>query len=184
MRAIVGALAAALCAPNAALASDAGMRAYAHGHYQLSADLFLHEAQRGGAVAQAYLGYQYQYGLGVPKDYVEAAAWYRCAAEQGEPTAQFFLGQLYDRGQGVPEDPVEAVKWLDLATAQAPPGRREYWQTMRDSIGGKMTLDELAEGQRRAAAWAPGFACALSSEAEVLGLPTHKYSRSEADGER
>ena len=161
MRAIVGAFAAALALPAAASASDPGMRAYARGQYQVSAHLLLREAEQGRAVAQAYLGYQYQYGLGLPKNYVEAARWYFCAAEQGEPSAQFFLGQLYDRGQGVPEDPVEAAKWLDLAAAQAPGDRREYWATMRDEIDGKMTLDELAEGRRRAVAWAPSYACAM-----------------------
>ena len=184
MRGIIGALVAAFSLPTAAFASDPGMRAYGRGEYGSNAGVLLREAERGRAVAQAYLGYHYQYGLGVPKNYVEAARWYFCAAEQGEPNAQFFLGQLYDRGQGVPEDPVEAAKWLDLAAAQAPRDRREYWQTMRDTIDGKMTLDELAEGRRRAVAWAPSYACAIRSEVEVLGLPTHKYRRREADGER
>ena len=80
---------------------------------------------------------------------------HRCAAEQGEPAAQFFLGLLYDRGQGVAENPVEAEKWLDLAAARAPKPKREYWATMRDTIAGKMTLDELAEARRRAVAWYP-----------------------------
>jgi hypothetical protein len=184
MRALVSAFLLALSLPAAATAGDAGRRAYARGQYDLSARLLLREAARGHAIAQAYLGYQYQYGLGVPKSYEEAARWYFCAAEQGEPSAQFFLGQLYDRGQGVPEDPVEAEKWLDLAAAHAPPDRRDYWATMRDAIGSKMTLDELAQGRRRAVAWYPSFACHARSETEVLHLPTKKYRRSEQDGER
>jgi len=183
MRAIVGAFLLALSLPADASA-DAAMRAYARGQYVLSARLFLREAEQGRAVAQSFLGYQYQYGLGVPQSYELAAIWYLCAAQQGEPNAQFFLGQLYDRGQGVPEIPVEAEKWLDLAAAHAPRGRREYWETMRDTIGGKMTLDELAEGRRLAVAWAPTFTCAAPLETETLHLPTHKYRGSEADGER
>src|ERR1700710_2332751 len=89
-------LTAAAASPVAA--SDLGLRAYARGQYALSGQLLLREAQQGRALAQAYLGYQFQYGLGVPKSYEEAARWYVCAAEQGEPNAQFFLGQLYDRG--------------------------------------------------------------------------------------
>jgi hypothetical protein len=186
MRAIVGALLLALSLPGVApaLAADAALRAYARGDYDLSARLLLREAEEGRAVAQAYLGYQYQYGLGVPKSYEQAAIWYLCAAEQGEPNAQFYLGQLYDRGQGVEENTVEAAKWLDLAAAHAPRDRREHWEIMRDTIGGKMTLDELAEGRRRAVAWAPSYACAAPSEAEALHLPTHKYRRREADSER
>jgi hypothetical protein len=181
-RAILTAVAA--FAANSAHAEGAGERAYVRGDYARAAALLLDEANAGHAVAQSFLGYEYQYGLGVPKSFVEAARWYRCAAEQGEPTAQFMLGQLYDRGQGVMEDPVEAEKWLDLAAARAPRDRREHWETMRDIIGGKMTLDELREARRRAVAWAPTYECLARSEVETLQLPTHKYSRREADGER
>jgi hypothetical protein len=175
---------AALSAGTAAHAADAGERAYYRGDYARAATLLLAEANAGRAVAQSILGYQYQYGLGVPKSFEEAARWYVCAAEQGEPTAQFMLGQLYDRGQGVPEDPVEAEKWLDLAAAHASRDRREYWETMRDTIGGKMTLDELGEARRRAVAWSPTYDCLARSGIETLNLPTHKYRRRETDGER
>ena len=171
-------------AATGAQAMGAGERAYYRGDYVRAAPLLRAEAEAGRAVAQSFLAYEYQYGLGVPKSYEEAARWYLCAAHQGEPTAQFMLGQLYDRGQGVKEDPVEAGKWLDLAAAQAPPDRREYWASMRDIIGGKMTLDELAEARRRAVAFAPSYECAARSREETLILPTHKYRRREADGER
>jgi TPR repeat protein len=178
MRTAVGACLLALSLPAAAPARaiEAAERAYMHGQYVVSARLFLSEAKSGRALAQTHLGYQYQYGLGVPQSYEEAARWYACAAEQGEPNAQFYLGQLFDRGQGVGEDPVEAGKWLDLAAAHAPAGRGEYWRTMRDEIGAKMTLDELAEARRRAVAWRPSFACEAPSESEALQLPTKKYS--------
>ncbi len=184
MRVVVGAFLLALSLTVAASAADPAQRTYARGQYQLSARLFQREAERGRAVAQAFLGYQFEYGLGVPKSYEEAARWYRCAAEQGEPNAQFHLGQLYDRGQGVPEDTVEAAKWLTLAAAYAPRDRRAYWETMRDTIGGKMTLDELAEGRRLAVAWRPSFVCELQLEVEALHLPTKKYRGGEPDGER
>lgn len=174
----------AMSAASAAYATGAGERAYYRGDYARAAPLLLAEANAGRAVAQSFLGYEYQYGLGVPKSYEEAARWYLCAARQGEPTAQFMLGQLYDRGEGVHEDPVEAGKWLDLAAAHAPRDRREHWASMRDIIGAKMTLDELAEARRRAVAWFPTYECAIRSEVETLVLPTHKYRRREADGER
>lgn len=145
----------AVSAATPAHAAGAGERAYYRGDYVRAAYLLLPKADAGAAVAQSFLGYQYQYGLGVPKSYEEAARWFHRAAEQGEPTAQFFLGLLYDRGQGVAEDPVEAEKWLDLAAARAPKLKREYWATMRDAIAGKMTMDELAEARRRAVTWYP-----------------------------
>jgi hypothetical protein len=184
MRAFFRGCLLALCIPNLAHAADAAERAYLDGRYDASARLYLAEAERGRALAETHLGYQFQYGLGVPQSYEEAALWYACAAEQGEPNAQFYLGQLYDRGQGVVENPVEAGKWLDLAAAHAPASRGEYWRTMRDEIDGKMTLDELSEARRRAVAWRPSFACARLSEPEELQLPTHKDRRREADSER
>ena len=185
MRAVVFVvvLSAMVAASARAQAADAGERAYYRGDYGRAAALFLAEASAGSAVAQSFLGYQYQYGLGVPKSFEEAARWYICAAEQGEPTAQFFLGQLYDRGQGVKEDPVEAGKWLDLAAAHAPRDKRDYWATMRETIASKMTLDEWSEAQRRAVAWFPSYVCQPRSEIEVLHLPTKKYRRSQPYGE-
>ena len=174
----------AIGAASSAHATGAGERAYYRGDYVRATPLLLAEASAGRAVAQSFLGYEFQYGLGVPKSYEEAARWYLCAARQGEPTAQFMLGQLYDRGEGVHEDPVEAEKWLDLAAAHAPRDRREHWELMRDIIGGKMTLDELKEARRRAVDWFPTYDCAARSQVETLILPTHKYRRREADGER
>lgn len=186
MRALVQgvALAVALLSSSRAIAGGAGERAYYAGEYVRAAALLREDAYAGRATAQSILGYQYQYGLGVPQSYVEAARWYACAANQGQASAQFFLGLLYDRGQGVAEDPVEAEKWLDLAAAQAPADRREYWETMRDTIGGKMTLDELKEGRRRAVAWAPSYECRAVSKFEAGRLPTKKYGGGEADRER
>jgi len=184
MRALFGACLMTLSLPACAHGADAAQRAYLSGHYVDSARLYLAQAERGRALAQTHLGYQFQYGLGVPQSYEEAARWYFCAAEQGEPNAQFYLGQLYDRGQGVFEDPVEAGKWLDLAAAHASASRGEYWRTMRDEIDGKMTLDELAEARRRALVWRPSYACAPVLESETLQLPTHKDRRGEADSER
>ena len=97
----------------------------------------------------------YQYGLGVPRDYVIASSWLHQAAEQGEPTGQFLLGLLFDKGYGVPIDWVEAEVWLNLAAAHAPLQQQDYFARVRDSVAAKLTLNQLAETQRRAAAWAP-----------------------------
>src|SRR6266496_3661053 len=48
-------------------------------------------ARQGDAKAQLTLGWMYYYGKGLPKDYVEAALWYRKSAEQGDAKAQYSL---------------------------------------------------------------------------------------------
>jgi TPR repeat protein len=137
-------------------ALSAGQRAFARHNYVRAASLLFVEAERGSPVAQTYLGYMYQYGLGVPRDYVLAASWLHQAAEHGEPTGQFLLGLLFDKGYGVPQDWVEAEVWLDLAASQASGAtQQDYWARVRDAVAQKLTLDQLAEAQRRASAWAP-----------------------------
>ena len=148
---------AALCLASGAKADvlSAGMRAFVRHDYVRAASLLLGEAERGSPVAQTYLGYMYQYGLGVPRDYVLAASWLHQAAEQGEPTGQYLLGLLFDKGYGVPQDWVEAEVWLNLAAAHAGGTRQEYFARVRDAVAQKLTLDQLAETQRRASAWTP-----------------------------
>ena len=40
---------------------------------------------------------------GVPKNYAEAAKWYRLAADQDNAKGQLLLGAMYVQGQGVPK---------------------------------------------------------------------------------
>ena len=40
-------------------------------------------AAKGSSTAQSNLGWLYEQGRGVAKDYAEARKWYRMAAEQG-----------------------------------------------------------------------------------------------------
>jgi len=82
---------AALCLASGAEADSlsAGKRAFERQDYVRAAPLLLVAAERRSPVAQTYLGYMYQYGLGVPRDYILASSWLHQAAEQGEPTGQF-----------------------------------------------------------------------------------------------
>jgi TPR repeat protein len=148
---------AAMCFSRGAAAGvlGAGERAYARHDYVRAAPLLLAEAERGSPIAQTYIGYMFQNGLGVPRDYSAAAGWLNLAAQQGAPTAQFLLGLLFDKGYGVPQDWVQAEVWLNLAASQASPRQRGYWAQIRDSVAQKLTLDQLAEAQLRAYAWAP-----------------------------
>jgi uncharacterized protein len=146
---------AALCFASGVKADalSAGKRAFDRHDYLRAASLLFVEAERGSPVAQTYLGYMYQYGLGVPRDYVLAASWLHQAAEQGEPTGQFLLGLLFDKGYGVPQDWVEAEVWLNLAAARAGPRQQDYFERVCDSVAQKLTINQLAEAERRASAW-------------------------------
>jgi len=107
--------------------------------------------------AATRLGFRYEFGRGVPQDYVLAATWYRHAAERGDPDAQHLLGLMYDRGHGVPVDFVEAHKWLNLAAAVANSRNREYYIRMRAAVASKMGRAEIAEAQWRASHWVPAL---------------------------
>jgi uncharacterized protein len=146
-----------LCCASGAKADavSAGKRAFARHDYVRAASLLVLEAERGSPVAQTYIGYMYQCGLGVPRDYVLATSWLHQAAGQGEPTGQFLLGLLFDKGYGVPQDWVEAEVWLNLAAAHVTGMQQDYFARVRDAVAQKLTLDQIAEAQRRASAWAP-----------------------------
>lgn len=68
--------------------------------------------------AQKGLGDIYNFGLGVQKDYVKAAQWYRLSAEQGFPDAQLSLAGLYYLGQGLPKDYAQTLNWTRKAAEQ------------------------------------------------------------------
>ena len=109
---------------------------------------------RGNARALGRLGFRYENGLGVPQDYATAADLYRRAAEQGDAFAQARLGLSYDTGHGVPRDFILSYKWLDLATARSSRREHDFYQRLRNAVAEKMSLEQVAEGQRLALIWA------------------------------
>jgi uncharacterized protein len=76
-------------------------------------------AEQGDANAQYKLGWMYDNGLGVPKNYETAVKfWHLLEAEQGSSYAQHNLGWLYQQGKGVPKNNKIAVKWWTRAAKQ------------------------------------------------------------------
>jgi len=67
------------------------------------------QADKGDAKAQYDLGEAYYNGNGAPKDYAQAAFWYRKAADHGYARAQYNLGYLYYTGMGVSQDSAKAA---------------------------------------------------------------------------
>src|SRR5260370_25840199 len=89
------ALALAVAAPAQAARLDGAFRA---GDFPRAVKSVGPAAERGEARAQAYLGFMYQYGRGVPQNYTLAYFWYRRGAEQGNAAPHHLLGLLYDQG--------------------------------------------------------------------------------------
>jgi hypothetical protein len=59
---------------------------YSSGHFQRAYFIYVNElAAIGDKYAQYMAGYMNHYGKGVPRNLVQASAWYRLAAEQGAP---------------------------------------------------------------------------------------------------
>ena len=58
-------------------------------------------AEAGQAQAEFQVGLEYFNGDNVPRDFAQAAGWFRKAADQGLRQAQFQLGMLCMRGLGV-----------------------------------------------------------------------------------
>jgi TPR repeat protein len=94
---------------------SAGVEAFDRGEYEKAREIWLTHAHRGDPAAQRNLAHIYRMGLGVPQDFVQAAAWYRLAADSGLARAQANLASMYLRGQGLEEDPRQAAYWFTAA---------------------------------------------------------------------
>jgi TPR repeat protein len=103
-----------------------GIKSFRKGNYKSAFKLLRSLAENGLADAQYYLGYMYQYGKGVPVDYLKSMDWYKGAADQQHPSAQFNLGVMYQKGYGVNQDFKSAAKWYKLAAEQEYPSAQHY----------------------------------------------------------
>ncbi|HYL74196.1 MAG TPA: tetratricopeptide repeat protein [Bryobacteraceae bacterium] len=90
---------------------ERGVKLYQAGDLAGASKLILAAAQAGNSLAQTQIGLHYEKGIGLAKNYAEAARWYRRGAENGDSLGMKNLGQMYEEGKGVPEDWVEATKW-------------------------------------------------------------------------
>ena len=107
----------------------------------------LAKATGGDATTQHELGEALQTGkLGLAKDPVADAKWFRQAAAQNFAPAQNCLGVCYERGEGVPKHEVEAYKWYLLAAAQGD----EKAKDNADLVELVLLPDQIADGKRRA----------------------------------
>lgn len=100
---------------------DEGVRLYKAKDFTEAAKVFQKLADQGNPKPQLQIGYQYEYGEGVRRNYEEAVRWYRKAAEQGNAAAQSNLGMMYEEGRGARENWSEAVQWYRKSAAQGHP---------------------------------------------------------------
>ena len=128
-----------------------GVAAYNRGDYRTAFREFKALAEQGDARSQRNLGFMYDNGRGVPKNYKLAANWYRKAAEQGHTRAQFNLGVMYSNGQGVPRNYTLAYMWWSLAAASG----NEDAATLIEIVEKRMTPAQVAKAQEMAAKWKP-----------------------------
>jgi len=135
--------------------------AFGHGDYTTALKLLRPLAEKGNANAQNDLGWMYEQGKGVTKDFKEAMKWYRSAAEQGSPQAQYNLGVMYFEGHGTHSNFPEALKWYRMAASKGN-AKAQYnlgfmyangMGVPKDLSRGHMWWD-LASKQGEAAAWA------------------------------
>lgn len=69
-------------------------------------------ANIGNAAAQRNLGYMYETGKGVPRDYKKAFIWYERSAKNNNSQALNNLAHMYQKGYGVKKDYEKAIKCL------------------------------------------------------------------------
>jgi TPR repeat protein len=108
-------------------------------------------AERGDVRAQYLIGFEYEGGMGVSQDNIEAAKWYRRAADTGHDIAQWHMGIMYRDGLGLPRDLVSAYMWLDLAAVRGHLGAAMD----RDRLAGSMSATQIAEARELARKWKP-----------------------------
>src|SRR5258708_35079332 len=73
--------------------------------------LFLKAAKKGDPEAQNMLGKCYENGIGVRKNELDAAVWYKKSAGYGYPDGQNNLGNCYLHATGVEKDDHLAIKY-------------------------------------------------------------------------
>lgn len=104
--------------------SYAGMEeggiAFKAGNYKLAMREILPLARQGDAKAQAVIALMYEEGLGVAKDFSQAAYWYEQSANRGRFESQHLLGMLH-LNEATPDfqpDPQKAFFWIRKAAEQ------------------------------------------------------------------
>ncbi len=126
--------------------------------YVQAAQCYTEAAAQGNSRAQLNLATLYEHGQGVARDQVKALTWLTKAASLGNADAQYRLGVQQHmacrtgRLAAAVEGRIEALKWVRLSASQGCHGAVGACEFV--ALG--MTREEVAESERRAAAFVPG----------------------------
>lgn len=118
--------------------SDYDSQRYAEAYQKLST-----LAHDGNAQAQFRLALMFHQGRGAPRNFRQAAQWYRRAADQGNAEAQNNLGVIYRRGEGIRANKVLAMMWFSLGAAQLNAKALEN----QNALALDMTKDQAMQAQ-------------------------------------
>lgn len=118
---------------------------------ETAATWFTKAAQQGQVQAQYMMGTLYESGEGIPLDSAKAYEWFLKAAEQGNTDAQDHVIPYLISGSVVAKDFAAAYMWICVMTADA----GENGASIRQAAAQLFSPSDVAEGERRAAAWKP-----------------------------
>ncbi|MDN5280004.1 MAG: uncharacterized protein PWR01_3969 [Clostridiales bacterium] len=138
------------CCKKTSTMDEAG-KAYQSGDFKKAAEMFVPEAEKGNAEAQANIAFMYYCGMHFPKDHKKAAEWYTRSAKQNYLNAQFSLGTLYENGEGVKRDFEKAYFWYSLAEKQGDKDAKR----LRREVERQLSAKQIKELKQKIAAWKP-----------------------------
>ncbi len=119
--------------------------AMARGQYSHASKLLQTEVDNNNPQARNALGNLYYLGMGVERNYRDAALLFHTAASQGFAAAQLNLGHLYRQGLGVDKDVERAFGWYTHARIAGSPWA-EYYVSQLSS---ELTLTPLQMSSAR-----------------------------------
>ncbi len=97
---------------------DTAYEAFDQGRYLTALELAKAAVERGEPTAATLAGRIFQEGLGVPRDEVQAAQWYRRGAELGDVNAMFAFGVMLAEGGAIKKDHAGAAKMFEQAASK------------------------------------------------------------------
>ena len=152
-----------------------GVNAYQAQNYVRAMALLRPYAERGNARAQSYVGYMYESGYSVERNYAEANRWFLMAAEQGDSYSQGKLGYAYEYGLGTARDEKIAAQWYTKAAEMGDVfGQSHLARLYRDGAGLAQDYQQAANWFSKAAdqgsAWAQGNLALLYIKGRGLPL--------------
>src|SRR6185437_78183 len=139
---------------------DVAYGAFQRGHYLTAFNEATKRAQQNDPAAMTLLGELYAQGLGVGRDDLKAAQWYKLAAAKGDRDAIFALAIFSFQGRAGPRNIDDAARLLDAAAKLGHPSAAyaaglRRGQRGRDGGVRDRSIQWRWHGQRRSGCGAP-----------------------------